>query len=82
MAQGGLKACGIASLAHIPRLAGSDFMPNPLTDAGRFGFLSKAALEYCLQSGRQPNIFHCHDWQTAPVLNARGSACTPELLQL
>lgn len=39
-------------------------------DTTRFGFFSKAALEFLLQSGKRPDIIHCHDWQTAltPVL--------------
>jgi starch synthase len=38
-----------------------------MTDQERFGFFSKAALEWMLQSGRNPDIIHIHDWQTAPV---------------
>jgi starch synthase len=36
----------------------------------RFAFFSKAALEFVLRSGKQPDIIHTHDWQTAlvPVL--------------
>jgi starch synthase len=39
-------------------------------DVERFSFFSKAALEFLLQSGKRPDIIHCHDWQTAlvPVL--------------
>lgn len=39
-------------------------------DAMRFAFFSKAALEFMLQSGKRPDIIHCHDWQTGlvPVL--------------
>ena len=39
-------------------------------DAIRFAFLSKAALEFLYQSGRRPDVIHCHDWQTGlvPVL--------------
>ena len=39
-------------------------------DNERFAFLSKAALEFMLKSGKRPEIIHCHDWQTAlvPVL--------------
>ena len=39
-------------------------------DATRFAFLSKAALEFLYQSGRRPDVIHCHDWQTGlvPVL--------------
>ncbi len=33
----------------------------------RFAFFSKAALEFLLVSGRQPDIIHSHDWQTAIV---------------
>jgi len=39
-------------------------------DVMRFAFFCKAALEFMLQSGKHPEIIHCHDWQTAlvPVL--------------
>jgi starch synthase len=39
-------------------------------DAERFAFFSKAALEFLLQSGKRPEVIHCHDWQTGlvPVL--------------
>ncbi len=39
-------------------------------DAARFAFFSRAALEFMYKSGRQPDIIHCHDWQTGlvPVL--------------
>jgi starch synthase len=39
-------------------------------DGARFGFFSRAALEFLHKSGRQPDIIHCHDWQTGlvPVL--------------
>lgn len=39
-------------------------------DAERFGFFCRAALEFLLKSGRNPDIIHCHDWQTGlvPVL--------------
>ncbi|GMH38213.1 hypothetical protein BSKO_06097 [Bryopsis sp. KO-2023] len=36
-------------------------------DAMRFEFFCKAAMEFLLQSGRQPDILHCHDWSTADV---------------
>ncbi|GBG67829.1 hypothetical protein CBR_g950 [Chara braunii] len=36
-------------------------------DAQRFGFFCNAALEFLLQSGRNPDIIHCHDWSSAPV---------------
>ena len=57
--QNGMFSCGC--------IYGADFKPIPLTDAQRFGFFSHAALEFCLQSGRRPDIAHVHDWQTAPV---------------
>ncbi|TVR99027.1 MAG: glycogen synthase GlgA [Rhodospirillales bacterium] len=39
-------------------------------DPLRFAFFSKAAMEFLLKSGKQPDIIHCHDWQTGlvPVL--------------
>lgn len=36
-------------------------------DFKRFLFFSRAALELILQSGKSPDIIHCHDWQTAFV---------------
>ncbi len=39
-------------------------------DDARFAFFSRAALEFMYKTGRQPDIIHCHDWQTGllPVL--------------
>ncbi len=39
-------------------------------DVARFGFFSRAALEFMIKSGKRPDIIHCHDWQTGlvPVL--------------
>lgn len=39
-------------------------------DAERFAFFSRAALEFLFKTGRQPDIIHCHEWQTGllPVL--------------
>lgn len=39
-------------------------------DADRFAFFSRAAMEFLLKTGRNPDIIHCHDWQTGlvPVL--------------
>jgi starch synthase len=51
----------------VGMIYGTDYLEIPLTDAERFGYFSRAALEWMLQSGRQPDIIHCHDWQTAPV---------------
>ncbi|KAL2930786.1 putative starch synthase 4 chloroplastic/amyloplastic, partial [Bienertia sinuspersici] len=36
-------------------------------DFKRFSFFSRAALELLLQSGKKPDMIHCHDWQTAFV---------------
>ena len=39
-------------------------------DDQRFAFFCKASLEFMLKSGKQPDVIHCHDWQTGilPVL--------------
>jgi starch synthase len=39
-------------------------------DDQRFAFFCRAALEFMFQSGKHPDIIHCHDWQTGlvPVL--------------
>ena len=39
-------------------------------DEVRFDFFCRAALEFLLQTGRQPDIIHCHDWSTAHVCAA------------
>lgn len=36
-------------------------------DVLRFAFFSRAAIEFLWQSGKNPDIIHCHDWQTALV---------------
>lgn len=36
-------------------------------DVLRFAFFSRAAMEFLWKSGKQPDIIHCHDWQTALV---------------
>jgi starch synthase len=36
----------------------------------RFDFFCKAALEFLLKTGRQPDILHAHDWSTAHVAKA------------
>ena len=36
-------------------------------DILRFAFFSRAALEFMLKTNKQPDIIHCHDWQTGLV---------------
>ncbi|ABK44026.1 glycogen/starch synthase, ADP-glucose type [Magnetococcus marinus MC-1] len=36
-------------------------------DAHRFGFFSRAALEFMLKANLRPDIIHTHDWQTALI---------------
>jgi starch synthase len=31
----------------------------------RFAFLSRAALEFVLLTGKRPDVIHAHDWQRA-----------------
>jgi starch synthase len=40
------------------------------SDEARFEFFSRAALEFLLRTGRQPDVLHCHDWSTADVAKA------------
>src|SRR3954467_4909593 len=39
-------------------------------DELRYAFFCKAALEFLLQTGKRPDVVHCHDWHTGllPVL--------------
>jgi len=41
----------------------NDYQDNPR----RFGFLCRAALQYCIDSKFAPDIVHCNDWQTAAI---------------
>jgi len=46
-------------------------------DRHRFGVFCGCALQYLLhQSPRRPDVFHCHDWQSAPVafMDRQGAA--------
>lgn len=36
-------------------------------NGGRFAFLSRAALDFCLSTGWIPDVIHCHDWPTGLV---------------
>jgi starch synthase len=42
---------------------GQDFPDND----ERFAFFSRAVLESCRQTGLEPDVIHCNDWQTGPV---------------
>jgi starch synthase len=57
--------------------ADEDYPDNPL----RFGFLSRAALEYARRSTRPFDVLHAHDWQAglAPVYLRRLYADDPHL---
>ena len=49
---------------------GRDLLYGYGDDVMRFAFFSKAALEFLAQSGKRPEVIHCHDWQAGlvPVL--------------
>ncbi|MBF0465299.1 MAG: glycogen synthase [Nitrospirae bacterium] len=36
-------------------------------DEERFALFSVAAVEFMLKAGKQPDVIHCHDWQTALI---------------
>lgn len=36
-------------------------------NGGRFAFLSRAAIDYCLSTGWIPDVIHCHDWTTGLI---------------
>lgn len=40
---------------------------NYSDDFERFSYFSRASLDYILKSGKQPDILHLHNWQTALV---------------
>ena len=39
-------------------------------DNAKFDYFCKCALEFLLQTGRQPDIIHCHDWSSASAARA------------
>jgi len=41
----------------------NDYQDNP----HRFGFLCRAALQWCIDSGFKPDVVHANDWQTAAL---------------
>ncbi|KAI5068129.1 hypothetical protein GOP47_0016474 [Adiantum capillus-veneris] len=44
-----------------------DHFYNYSDDFERFSYFCRAALDYILKSGKQPDILHLHNWQTALV---------------
>ncbi len=53
------KYFGRAGLYHDAEY--NDFLDNPR----RFGFLTRAGLQLCIDMGFAPDIVHVHDWQSA-----------------
>jgi len=64
------RKCYFIEPHAVENFFGRDLLYGYDDDAERFAFFSKAALEFLLQSGRRPDVIHCHDWQTGlvPVL--------------
>jgi len=52
---------GLFSREALYTAAEGDYPDN----AQRFAFLAKAALLVCRELNLQPDVIHCHDWQTA-----------------
>jgi starch synthase len=50
---------GRAGLYHDAEF--NDYLDNPR----RFGFLTRAAFQFCKDSGYKPDVVHAHDWHTA-----------------
>jgi hypothetical protein len=40
-------------------------------------FFSRAALEFMVVTGREPDVLHLHDWQSSTVVSGVGRAGTP-----
>lgn len=43
------------------------FVVAYLFDAFRFTYFSRASLDYIVKSGKQPDVLHIHNWETAIV---------------
>lgn len=37
------------------------------SDPFRFSYFSRASLDYIVKSGKQPDVLHIHNWQTAII---------------
>jgi starch synthase len=48
----------------IPEYFWRDNLYGDRDDAERFAFFSLAILEFCRQTGRKIDVFHCNDWMT------------------
>lgn len=60
---------------------GTDYPDN----LARFTFFSRAVLQFLGASGWQPDVIHCHDWQTAlipVVLRAEGTRDVPTVFTI
>lgn len=60
------------------RLHTSSVSAHPLSpplqgdDSERFMFFSRAALEFMVVTGREPDVLHLHDWQSSTVVSGVG----------
>ena len=48
---------------YVDKQNGADYSDNDL----RFGFFSRAIIEYCKKKKYRPHIIHAHDWQTGLI---------------
>ncbi|MCO5597480.1 hypothetical protein L7F22_051558 [Adiantum nelumboides] len=62
----GIAVTLIESL-HPDRFFLRDNFYNYTDDFERFSYFCRAALDYILKTGKQPDIIHSHNWQTALV---------------
>lgn len=46
-------------------------------DMERFLFFSRAALEFLVVTGRQPDVLHLHDWQSSAVVRPLAARSLP-----
>ncbi|CAH2049742.1 unnamed protein product [Thlaspi arvense] len=58
-----------ASLFSQERVYGysNDFERADAEGTGRFSYFSRAAMDYIVKSGKQPDVLHIHNWQTAII---------------
>lgn len=66
-----LSVCPAASTNHVWCVSLSLYVLQP-DDMERFMFFSRAALEFMVVTGRQPDVLHLHDWQSSTVVRAAG----------
>ncbi|KAK1269511.1 hypothetical protein QJS04_geneDACA005367 [Acorus gramineus] len=62
-----LYLLNLSIIQHFSNVNKYTVTPTILNDLFRFSYFSRACLDYLVKSGKQPDILHIHNWETAIV---------------